>query len=106
MGYDRSMAATVIPLEDVPAQRLSIALGGQLVRLSVRWQASSETWTASLEHPPATPIVTGRRIALDEPLLGSAPSAFTGELWCRAIEGEEEPGLHAWGNTHRLEYLP
>ena len=99
------MTRQVVPLQNVPAQRLSIRLGNQTTRLTVIWSASSEAWHITMEYPVGTPLVSGRRLALDEPVLGDVPTGFSGDIWCRSDgESEIEPGLEAWAGTHHLVY--
>ena len=101
MGY------TAIPLADTPAQSMALRLDGQPLRLTVRWSPTSATWLATLEAPPGSPIVTSRRLAVDEPLLGAAPSTFRGDFWLRSTDGTDaEPDEHAWGGSHTLIYQP
>ena len=98
--------ASLIPLLNVPRQSLLVTLDEQDVRLTVWYQPSDAHWYGTLEHPSGTPLVAGRRIALDSPLVGSQARRFRGDFYCRAIADVVEPGRAPWGETHRLIYEP
>ena len=93
-----------IPLLNVPRQSLLVTLAEQDVRLTVWWQPADRHWYGSMEYPAGTPLVSGRRIVLDSPLIGAQARRFVGDLYCRAIAQSAEPGREPWGNTHRLIY--
>ena len=97
--------AEYIPLLNTPRQSLISILADQEIHLRVWWQPSDESWYASIEHPVGTPVVLGRRVLLDVPIIGTAPSVFNGDLVCRGLtDAAGEPGPEAWGNSHALVY--
>lgn len=96
-----------VVLIDADRQSLVTRLGGQRVRLRVHWQPREEAWYCSVEYPPGTPILTGRRIVVDSDIMRGVLSGFEGRLICRRVlAGSGEPGRNAWNDTHRLVYEP
>ena len=94
-----------IPLLNIPRQRLNTAVNGQEVAIAVWWQPKDQRWYMTLEFPVGTPLIRGKRINLNSPILGSLKGEFVGDFVCRII-GEIliEPGAEPWGNTHALRY--
>ena len=98
--------ALQIPLLDIPRQSLNVRLAGQEVKLTVWYQPYDNAWYASLESPPATPIVTSRRLVSGGSLLSGLAVEFAGDIACVPTSPDGgEPGRNAWSTTHRLIYL-
>ena len=98
----------VIPLRNVPRQRMTVRLGGQVVSLLVWRQPSDDSWYISMEYPVGVPMLSGRRLVLASFLIGNQPVLFTGDIVCLAlsVSNVSEPGIAPWGNTHDLIYVP
>ena len=96
-----------IPLISADRQRVAIRVGGLDAVITVWWQPRQGEWFASLEVPRGAPLVSGRVLAADAPLLGGIVSPLKGDIWCRPAGGAAvAPGRDAWGTTHRLTWEP
>ena len=96
-----------LPLSNDARQSLVTSLEGQEVLLRLWWQPSDTSWYATLEMPVGTPLIAGRRLALDEPIIGTRPTAFAGDIYCRRVGvTAEEPARRPWGITHALIFEP
>lgn len=102
------MADLIIPLLNIPRQRLTTVVGGQEIQLAVWRQPNDGHWYASVEFPIGTNFISGRRILLNSGLLvGYLKGNFTGDLVCRGIgDVRSEPGAEPWAQTHTLRYEP
>ena len=100
------MASSTIPLLNIPRQRLTTVVDNQEIEIAVWYQPQGGSWYITLEYPVETPLLKGRRINLDSPILTNYPRAgFRGNLVCRALsETHDEPGITPWGQTHVLRY--
>ena len=99
-----------LPLIDTDRQSLIVRLGAIDCRVLVWWQPSNVSWYASLEVPLGTPVMSGRRLAVNAGLLAGAPDVLAGDVVCRAIDDtdvQRDPDRTAWGNeTHGLFWEP
>ena len=99
------MTTIQIPMIDTARQSLVVTLGGQEVKLTVWWQPSDGHWYGTLEVPPGVPVVKGRRLVLDAPMIDSPSVDFEGEIFLRRLlDTNDEPGNDAWDSTHTLTY--
>ena len=99
------MTTIQIPMIDTARQSLVVTLGGQEVKLTVWWQPSDGHWYGTLEVPPGVPVVKGRRLVLDAPMVDSPSVGFRGEIYLRRLlDSDAEPGNEAWDSTHALTY--
>ena len=96
----------VIPLTNDYRQTLNIALDGRAVRVTVWWQPN-DAWYASVEYPPGTSVVRGRRLTIDQNIM-PAHADFPGNIACqRLLETAGDPDANEpWGSTHALVYTP
>ena len=98
------MPAT-IPLVDLPRQSLIIRLNEIDCGITVWWQPSDSSWWAGLEVPVGTPAVRSRRLALNAGILDRIDGILPGNIVCRGLGTEEEPGRNAWRvPTHALRW--
>ena len=106
-----------IPLGDHDRQSLIVRLAGQDCRIRVWWSPSDDNgdgtrggWWASLEVPTNTPVVTGRRLALNAGLLDRIEGILAGNLVMRDLGGVGvEPGRDAFARARtrlRWEHRP
>ena len=103
--YIVSMVTT--PLLNIDRQGLTVRLGGTDVRLVVWWQPGTRAWYATAEIPVGTLIVSGRRLAVDAPLLPRPVPALPGNIHLRSTGADAVPaGRAPWGSTHILRYEP
>lgn len=99
--------ATALPLIQTPRQAFATVVGGQDIRVTLWYQPRDKSWYASIEFPVGAPLISGRRVVLDGPLIGARPSSFAGDIFCRALSADVgEPGPEPWGATHQLVYEP
>ena len=100
------MPKNIIPLQNIDRQKLSTSVSSFIVQIEVWYQPSDQGWYCSIESPPNTKIVSGRRIVIDEPIAINAPkSKFDGDFYCRSTSiFKNQPGRTPWGITHLLLY--
>ena len=100
------MPKNIIPLQNIDRQKLTTSVSDFIVLIEVWRQPSDGSWYCSIESPPNTRIVSGRRIVIDEPISVNSPkSKFDGDFFCRSTSVQKlEPGITPWGNTHNLIY--
>ena len=93
-----------IPLLNVDRQSLTTNVGSHIANITVWQQVSDGYWYASIEAPVGTPLASGRRINLDEPVIGQNPT-LDGDFFCRSLSSlHNEPTDEPWDNTHVLLY--
>ena len=95
-----------VPLLDEDRQTLIVTLGDQDCRVTVWWQPRDRAWYGSLEVPTNTPIVSGRRLALNAGLLDRVGGILSGNLVMRELgDTGDEPARDAFARpTHALMY--
>ena len=95
-----------IPLLDLDRQSMVVRLGGLECRVRVWWQPLDRAWYGTLEVPVNTPVVQGRRLAVDSGLLDNVGGVLPGNVVLRALGEADtlaEPRRDAWGReTHGL----
>jgi len=93
----------IIPLSSLPRQIVTVQLGESVMRIEAWFQPSDNAWYISVESPPNSAVVTGRRVTLGTSLL---PRHFgIGAMWCEDITGgTADPALDSWDKDHRLFY--
>ena len=100
----------LVPLLDLPRQSAVFRFGLATALLRVWWQPSDGAWYGSLEVPPNTPIVRGRRLVVDSGLLDGIPGFLSGNVYCRALgvgDTAADPARDAWRRgTHGLVWEP
>lgn len=94
---------TVIPLIDTPRQRLTVVVFGLRVTMTIYWQPISLAWYFDCDMNNQA-VIRGRRIALDVNLTEYVQNDdYIGGIYCRSLtDGDDDPGLNAWGKTHQL----
>ena len=98
------MAVIGIPLQNIPRQQMEILADGKLMRITVWWQPNDSSWYLSLETPPGTLVIAGRRITLNRPLLPHT-SAVSGNIFCRKIQSLSDVlDRTAWPDKFRLVF--
>lgn len=99
---------TALPVLDTDRQSFIVRIANQDCRLRVWWQPSDSAWYGSLEVPTNTPIVQGRRLALNSGLLDRLTDVLPGNIVMRELgEAGEEPARDAWRRpTHALMWEP
>lgn len=92
-----------IPITNDARLTFRTVLGGQNVRFYFWWQPSDGHWYMSLSFVNGVAIVSGYRLVQSADLLLGVVSDFQGTI---SVGGLGTPGRTAWGNTHRLFYIP
>ena len=100
----------LIPLIDTDRQSLIVRLGSVDCRVLVWWQPTDVSWYASLEVPLGTPVMSGRRLAVNAGLLANRAGVLDGDVVCRAVDdadSQRDPDRFAWGiGSHGLFWEP
>lgn len=100
------MITQLITLIDAPNQSLEVTLGGQPVRIRVRWNRTDGSWFFSMRRPDGTRIVEGLRMTLNANLAHGARGGFNGQIGVvepAGVETGAHPGRHAFRDgTHLL----
>lgn len=98
------VAGQRIPLLDEDRQSIIVTIGERDCRISVWWQPSDQAWYGSLEVPTNTPVVSGRRLALNSGLLDRIGAILPGNVVLRELgDTGAEPARDAWRRpTHAL----
>lgn len=93
--------ALEIPVTNSPRQSLTVVLDGQEMAISIWYQPSDEGWYISVEHPVATPAVTGRRLNSGTSVFADLLSPIRGDIH---VVGPDDMGDAPWGDegTHHL----
>ena len=78
-------------------------LDGQSVQLWFWWQPSDANWYMSMSFTTGVRIISGLRLVESEDLMRGLVTDFNGRL---AVGGPGRPGRTAWGETHRLFFIP
>ena len=100
------MPRSIIPVRNIDNQILTIQLDSQLFRLSI-WRQPADGWYCTIEHPPLTKIVSGRRMVLERPLLGvtAVINQINGDFKVVSTSSSrEELGKEPWNSSHLLAY--
>ena len=100
------MPKFLVPLGNIDRQELTTQLGEDLCKIEVWRQPSDGHWYCSIESPPNHRIVSGRRMVLDEPVMGvTSREKPLGDFYVRSSSTlKQEPGAEPWGNTHFFHY--
>ena len=95
-------------LPDELRQSMILRLESVDCRLSIWWQPWDNAWYGRLEAPTNTPVVSGRRLAVNSGLLDRVISPLAGNLVVRALDTSDdriEPGRNAWSQpSHGIFY--
>ena len=100
-----NITGVVLPLLAADRQSFIARLNNTDIRLEMYWQPSDNSWYADLEVPVNTPVVTGKRLALNTGLLDRRPEILEGgNIVCRSLQAEsDEPVYTSFAQpTHAL----
>ncbi len=88
------------------SQRMRTILGGQNVRLKIKWVEAGELWEIELSEQDGTPIASGLRLQSGYPVMRSILTDFVGDIVAIPLATPEtDLGRNAWGQTHKLVYV-
>ena len=98
----------IVDLLNVGRQTLSIRIGGLYCHLKLWRQPEDGYWYINVEAPGGTPVVVGRRLTSNTPVLNGRISLLAGDLLCVPLaRGLGDPDTAGpWGVTHNLVYAP
>ena len=94
-----------IPLVNIDNQIVTTQVANYSVRVLAWRQPESNDWYCSIESPPNTKLVSGRRMTINENLLvRNARNQLNGNFAVESlsIATDDPSGTQPWGNTHDL----
>ena len=95
-----------IPLTNA-SQQISIALGGVIYILTVKWNASAECWVLDIADQSGNPIVQGLALVTGCDLLGQyGYLALGGQLICMTdYQSDAIPTFNNLGSNSQLYFV-
>lgn len=91
-------------------QRFTCTLDGVRYRVGLRWNGSIRTWFLDLALADGTSLVKSKGLRCGADVLAQKrhdPRIPPGVLFVVPLQDvRSDPGLDAWGSTHRLVYNP
>ena len=100
------MSDLSIPVTTDPHQQFTIALDGETVDLTIRWNATAQQWIMDFVGVTFTTTIKGVAMVTGVDLLGPYAVNEVGQMWViDSEEKNEEPTFDDFGDRFKVLYV-